>query len=98
MTGREIAYDVLKRWNPRSPRGASLLEEHFTGTELAASERALATELVHGVMRRRETLNVLVRPLVNRPLRQVEQGALTLLWMGTYQLAMLSGIPAYAVV
>jgi len=98
MTGREIAYDVLKRWKPRSPHAAKLLEEQFTRVELPTGERALATELVHGVMRRRETLNALLRPHVNRPLGQVEQDALTLLWLGAYQLAMLSGIPSYAVV
>ncbi len=31
-------------------------------------------------------------------MNQVEQGALTLLWLGAYQLVMLSGIPDYAVV
>ena len=98
MTGREIAYDVLKRWKPRSPHAAKLLEEQFARVELPTGERALATELVHGVMRRRETLNALLRPHVNRPLGQVEPGALTLLWLGAYQLAMLSGIPTYAVV
>jgi 16S rRNA (cytosine967-C5)-methyltransferase len=39
-----------------------------------------------------------VKPHVNRPLPQVESGALTLLWLGAYQLVMLSGIPDYAVV
>src|SRR5262249_54482239 len=56
------------------------------------------TELVHGVMRRRGTLSALLKPHVNRPLSQVEAGALTLLWLGAYQLVLLSGIPPYAVV
>jgi 16S rRNA (cytosine967-C5)-methyltransferase len=98
MTAREIAYDVLKRWKPRSPHVAKALDEWFSSTDLPASERALATELVHGVMRRRETLSAVLKPHVNRPLTQVESGALTLLWLGAYQLVMLSGIPPYAVV
>ena len=98
MTAREIAYDVLKRWKPRSPHVAKALDEWFSRTELAASERALANELVHGVIRRRDTLSAVLKPHVNRPLSHVESGALTLLWLGAYQLVMLSGIPPYAVV
>jgi 16S rRNA (cytosine967-C5)-methyltransferase len=98
MTAREIAFDVLTRWKPRAPHASQLLDEWFNRGKIASSERALATELVHGVMRRRETLSTLVKSHINRPLNQVEPGALTLLWMGAYQLAMLSGIPDYAVV
>ena len=98
MTGRQIAFEVLHRWNPRSRHGTRLLDEYFARSEIVPAERGLATELVHGVMRRRETLNALLRPYVNRPLAQVEPAPLTLLWLGAYQLAVLSGIPSYAVV
>ena len=98
MTAREIAYDVLKRWKPRSAHATKALDEWFSRHEISAADRALATELVHGVMRRRDTLSALLRPHVNRPLSQVEAGALTLLWLGAYQLVLLSGIPPYAVV
>ncbi len=97
-TAREIAFDVLNRWKPRSAHATRLLEDWFGRGNVASAERALATELVHGVMRRRETLSALVKPHVNRPLSQVEQGALVLLWLGAYQRVMLSGIPEYAVV
>ncbi|MBI3860537.1 MAG: 16S rRNA (cytosine(967)-C(5))-methyltransferase RsmB [Planctomycetia bacterium] len=95
---REIAFDVLNRWKPRSPHAARLLEDWFGRASVSASERGLATELVHGVMRRRETLSALLKPHVNRPLAQVEHGALVLLWLGAYQQVMLSGIPEYAAV
>lgn len=98
MTAREIAFDVLTRWKPRAPHASQLLEGLFSRGNIAGSERALAMELVHGVMRRRETLSALLKPHINRPMNQVEQGALTLLWLGAYQLVMLSGIPDYAVV
>lgn len=98
MTAREIAYDVLSRWKPRSPHATKLLDEAFTRESVAPAERALAMELVYGVLRRRETLSAILKPHVNRPLGQVEPGALTLLWLGAYQLVMLSSIPAYAVV
>lgn len=97
-TAREIAFDVLNRWKPRSAHATRLLEEWFGRGDVAPAERALATELVHGVMRRRETLSALIKPHVNRPLSQVEHGALVLLWLGAYQRVLLSGIPEYAVV
>lgn len=96
MTARELAFDVLSRWSPRAGK-ATLRLEQLLARE-APAERALATELVHGVIRRRETLSAILRPHVKRPLAQVEQGALALLWIGAYQLGMLSGVPAYAVV
>jgi 16S rRNA (cytosine967-C5)-methyltransferase len=98
MTSREIAFDVLNRWNRRSPHGARALDELFHRQTISPAERGLATELVHGVMRRCETLSTLLKPHVSRPLPQVESGALTLLWLGAYQLAVLSAIPDYAVV
>lgn len=98
MTAREIAFDVLARWKPRAPHAAQLLDGLFSRRKIVGPERALAMELVHGVMRRRETLSALLKPHINRPLNQVEQGTLTLLWLGAYQLVMLSGIPDYAVV
>ena len=98
MTAREIAFDVLMRWKPRAPHASQLLDTLFSREKIAGSERALAMELVHGVMRRRETLSALLKPHINRPFNQVEQGAITLLWLGAYQLVMLSGIPDYAVV
>lgn len=98
MNAREIAYDVLKQWQPRSPHATKRLDEWFSRADVSTGERALATELVHGVMRRRETLNAILKPHINRSLAQVEPGALVLLWLGAYQLALLSGIPSYAVV
>ena len=98
MTAREIAYDVLKRWKPQSAHATKALDEWFSRHETSAADRSLATELVHGVIRRRDTLSALLKPQVNRPLSQVESGALVLLWLGAYQLVLLSGIPPYAVV
>ncbi|MBS0263685.1 MAG: 16S rRNA (cytosine(967)-C(5))-methyltransferase RsmB [Planctomycetes bacterium] len=97
-TAREIAYAVLSQWNTRSPHGSRQLDELANQAHVPPVERGLARELVHGIMRRRDTLSALIRPHVNRPLAQVETGALALLWLGAYQRVMLSGIPEYAVV
>ena len=98
MTARELAFDTLSRWKPSAGRATKWLDQALAREALAPAERALATELVNGVIRRRETLAAILKPHVKRPLAQVEPGALALLWLGAYQLVMLSGIPAYAVV
>jgi 16S rRNA (cytosine967-C5)-methyltransferase len=98
LSPRDLAYDVLCRWSERSGPAAQELEQRLASAELSASERGLAVELVHGVIRRRATLDALLAAHVQRPLEKVEIGALTLLRLGTYQLVFLSGAPAYAVV
>jgi 16S rRNA (cytosine967-C5)-methyltransferase len=98
FTAREIAYDVLVHWDPRSAQSLQQLDDLLGQVSAAASERALANELVRGVIRRRDTLSAIIKPHVKRPLSQVENGALVLLWLGAYQRVMLSGIPEYAAV
>jgi 16S rRNA (cytosine967-C5)-methyltransferase len=98
MLPRDLAYDVLSRWTERSGSAVQQLEERLATAAFSPSARGLAMELVHGVIRRRETLNALLQPHVTRPLEKIEAGALTLLHLGLYQLFLLSGAPAYAVV
>lgn len=98
MTPRELAYEVLSHWTERSGPVASDFDERLTATNLSGSERALALELVYGVIRRRATLDALLVSHVNRPLEKIEAGARTLLHLGLYQLFLLSGAPPYAIV
>src|SRR5262249_45114679 len=86
------------RWSERSAHVTSDLEQRLAAADLSPSERGLAIEFVHGVLRRRGTLDALLAVHVQRPLEKVETGALTLLRLGVYQLVLLSGTPAYAVV
>lgn len=98
MTARELAFELLSRWSPRSEPITRELDRRLDAVQLPANERGLAAELVQGIVRRKETLDSLLRHFVSRPLNQVEPGAVTLLQLGVYQLVFLSGIPAYAVV
>jgi 16S rRNA (cytosine967-C5)-methyltransferase len=65
---------------------------------LADLDRRLTTQLVYGVLRRRGTLRALVEPLVNRPVRKVEAWLWNALYLGAYQLALLTHIPTHAAV
>ncbi|MSR57982.1 MAG: 16S rRNA (cytosine(967)-C(5))-methyltransferase [Planctomycetaceae bacterium] len=98
MTPRELAYEVLSRWTEGSGPVAPDFDERLVAANFTGSERALALELVYGVIRRRATLDALLVPHVNRPLEKIEAGARTLLHLGLYQLFLLSGAPPYAIV
>lgn len=95
---RELAYDVLRNWQPQGRPATTDLDARLRDAELSPSARGLTTELVHGVIRRRATLDALLAPHSRRPLRQIEPELRVLLHLGIYQLAFLSGAPVYAMV
>jgi 16S rRNA (cytosine967-C5)-methyltransferase len=65
---------------------------------LSPVERPLATELTFGVVRRKNTLDALLRVAVTRPRENVEPALWMLLRLGTYQLALCDGIADYAAI
>jgi 16S rRNA (cytosine967-C5)-methyltransferase len=75
-----------------------ILDRRFAAHALSAADRRLVTQLVYGVLRRRGTLRALLEPLVNRPADKVETWLWEALFLGAYQLALLSHIPAHAAV
>ena len=65
---------------------------------LSGPDRRLATQIVLGVVRRRATLDALVRPHVSRPFHEVQEPLVDLLRVGAYQLAFLTHVPRHAAV
>jgi 16S rRNA (cytosine967-C5)-methyltransferase len=63
---------------------------------LSSADRRLATNLAYGVLRRRGTLDALLRPLVTRKPDEVEPWLWDALCLGVYQLALLTQIPVHA--
>ncbi len=61
-------------------------------------DRALATELVYGVLRNRYRLDQFILAASSRKLKNIDPPALTTLRIGTYQLLYLDRIPASAAV
>lgn len=95
-TARGVALHVLLECRQHDAFVQEILDRHLSHTHLAANDRALATQLVYGVLRRRATLDFLLRPLVKRPPHQVEPWLWDALRLGAYQLLLLTQIPAYA--
>ena len=98
MSARELAFSVLRNWSPKGTFAGERLEALIRGREVSPQDRRLATELVFGVIRRQATLDTLLKPHVSRPKQNVEPELWTLLRLGTYQLAFLSGMADHAAV
>lgn len=98
-TSRQAALSVLHAYASGGETFATeRLGREFRRVDLTPSDRRLATELVHGVVRRRRTLDALLRLHVKRPREQVENELWTILQLGAYQLVFLGGVPAHAAV
>jgi len=95
---RELAFSVLSEYKTSGRLIAPLLESHAQRAGLAADERALASEIAHGVVRRRATLNTLLQHQIDRPRHRVEGALWTLLQIGAYQLVLLGSVPSHAAV
>jgi len=97
LTARQLACEVLIAWTGPHDFPTRDLERRLP--ELASpAERRLATELVHGVVRRAATLTALLKPHLQRDWEGLEPELRRLLQLGVYQLVFLSGIPVHAAV
>lgn len=95
-TARELAFAVLLEQDDTREFATRILERRLS--EINFRERALATELVHGLVRRQLTLDTLIQGKVSRPRHRVEHALWRLLQLGAYQLIFLDGVPEHAAV
>jgi 16S rRNA (cytosine967-C5)-methyltransferase len=98
-TGRDLARLVLGRVEQEGAfANRALAAELDRAMGLAIPERALATELVYGVLRRRSRLDRALEAVADRGLASLEVPMRILLRVGAYQLLFLDRIPSYAAV
>jgi len=95
-TGRRAACAILEAIESGRDNSNTLLAELPDGLE--GRERALATEIVYGVLRRRTTLDRLIGAASTRPLEDIAPAALSALRVGLYQILFLDRIPRPAAV
>jgi 16S rRNA (cytosine967-C5)-methyltransferase len=95
---RGLALEVLIESRRRKKFAQDILNARLGSSGLSAVDRRLTTELVYGVLRRRGTLDALLRPLMSRQPHHVEPWIQETLRVGLYQLALLSHVPAHAAV
>ncbi len=97
-TARQVALEVLNRSRARAGFAAELVDEALTQRPLSPPDRRFVTQLVCGVIRRRGTLDALLKPFIQRPPHTVEDRVWDILRLGVFQLAFLTHIPPHAAV
>ncbi len=97
-SARRIALDVLGRVDATDAFANALLDACLQRSGLRRPDRALATELVYGVLRWRGMLDWRLAPVLDRPLAVLDPAVRRLLRLGTYQLTCLDRIPDFAAV
>lgn len=94
-TARSVALVALERVE-NGAYSNLVLPPLLRGSGLDARERAFATDLVYGTVRRRRALDFLVTPCSSQALARLEPVVRAALRMGAYQLV--DGVPAHAAV
>jgi 16S rRNA (cytosine967-C5)-methyltransferase len=97
-TARTVALDVLLEIRRKEAFVQELLDDAFRKSALAPADRRLAANLVLGVVRRRASLDLLIRRVVTREPHNVEAWIWESLRLGALQLAYLDRIPAYSAI
>jgi 16S rRNA (cytosine967-C5)-methyltransferase len=97
-TARRVAADVLHRSRDRHGFAAELVDEQLSRVPLAGPDRRFVTQLVFGVLRRKGTLDALLKPFVKLPPHAVEPRVWDVLHLGAFQLAFLTHVPKHAAV
>jgi 16S rRNA (cytosine967-C5)-methyltransferase len=92
---RELAIEVLVRVEDGAFANV-LLPARLRATNLDARDRAQATDLVYGTLRRRRALDALLDRVVDRPRAELDPPVRAALRLGAYELV--EGVPAHAAV
>src|SRR3984957_12284036 len=98
ITARQIAADVLNRSRSRDAFAAELVDEAVTGMNVTPLDRRFITHLVFGVIRRKGTLDALLKPFIQLPVHAVQPRVWDILHLGAFQLAFLTHVPKHAAV
>jgi len=95
---RDLARSVLRRVRREDAYASLSLAAALRGSGLPPEERALATELVYGVLRHQRRLDHALARHATRPLRKVDPEVLDLMRLAAYQALLLDRVPAHAAV
>jgi 16S rRNA (cytosine967-C5)-methyltransferase len=95
-TARSLALQVLFETRRGDAFVQEILDQQLQHATFSPADRRLATQLAYGVLRRRGTLDALLRPLITRQPHQVEAWLWDALRIGAYQLVLLTHVPAHA--
>lgn len=97
-SAREVALRALWDIDVKEAYANLALDARLTGSRLEGRDRALATELVYGVTRRRATVDWAILQVANRPLEKIDPWIRNDLRLAVYQILFMERIPKSAAV
>jgi 16S rRNA (cytosine967-C5)-methyltransferase len=97
-TARQVAADTLARSHSRAGFASELIDDELTRAALAPPDRRFVTQLVFGVLRRKGTLDALLKPFIQIPFHAVQPRVWDVLHLGAFQLVFLTHVPKHAAV
>jgi len=95
---RQLAFETLCEITKKDAYADVALDRHLAKSKLANRDRALATELVYGCVRRRRTLDAMIDRLAKKSAEQQPPDLRIVLHLGLYQLVYSDRIPTSAAV
>ncbi|MBQ9760822.1 MAG: 16S rRNA (cytosine(967)-C(5))-methyltransferase RsmB [Clostridia bacterium] len=97
-SARALAVEILGRCTSAEQYSNLALDTAIKRNDLAATDRALLTALVYGVIEKKLTLEYHISVLAKRPIGEIAPAVRILLSVGLYQLAYMDRIPTHAAV
>jgi 16S rRNA (cytosine967-C5)-methyltransferase len=93
-TARDIAIEVLNRFDPKLNYAGAILNEILNQT----SERQRTTDLVFGTLRNRYAIDTVITAFSNRPVEQITGNLLNIIRVAVFELIYSPGTPEYSIV
>lgn len=95
MNCRKLAVKILGRVLNEGAYSNIVLAKELNEAELNDKDKALLTEIVYGVLRRKKTLDIIISNFV-KDLKLMNKDILNILRVAIYQMNFLDKIPSYA--
>jgi len=95
MNCRKLAVKILDRVLNEGAYSNIILSKELNEAELNDKDKALLTELVYGVLRRKKTLDIIISNFV-KDIKLMNKDTLNILRVAIYQMNFLDKIPSYA--
>lgn len=98
MNARELALNVLYKIEVDEAYSNTTLDKELNNSDLSKLDKALASEIVYGVLTWKITLDEIIQRYSSIKLKKISDWILNILRMGIYQIAFLDKIPESAAV
>ena len=95
MNSREVALNIINRVLIEGAYSNLVLSNELNESDLNEKDRALATELVYGTIRRKKTLDMIISNYI-KDISLMDERVLNILRMAIYQMHFVDKVPEFA--